>query len=99
MCYGLKTSPTHFQRLMNLILAPFIGKCAQVYIDDIIIYSKSVDVHHEHVSAICKALCNAGLKLKLPKCKFHQSEVLIWGCFFYINIYLFIEVYNTHNAG
>ncbi len=77
--YGLKTSPTHFQRLMNLILAPYIGKFAQVYIDDVIIYSKRVQDHPDHVKVVLKAIAFAGLKLKEKKCKFHQKEVLILG--------------------
>ena len=56
MPYGLTNAPSTFQRMMNRILAPYLNQFVQVYLDDIIIYSKTVEEHYSHIRKILELL-------------------------------------------
>ena len=62
-------------RLMNEVLRSFIGKFVVVYFDDILIYSKSLDEHIEHLRAVFGALHEARLFANLEKCTFCTNRV------------------------
>ena len=64
MPFGLCNAPATFQRLMNYVFQEFLGKFAAVYIDDIIIYSKTFEQHLDHMQQVFDALRNACLKIK-----------------------------------
>lgn len=72
---GLKNSPSVFQRLMNVVLHGCLGVYSFIYIDDIIIYSTTATEHLNHINAILQRLVDAGLKIKLSKCQFFQTEI------------------------
>lgn len=71
---GLATAPTIFQRFINSVLSPFLGKTCFAYLDDIIIFS-SVEEHEKHVTEILEALERNDLHLKPKKCAWEQKEV------------------------
>ena len=52
MMFGFKNAPAHFQRSMNLLLADLLDECVLVYMDDILIYSKTAAEHHNHVKQV-----------------------------------------------
>ena len=54
--FGPKNGPAHFQRVMNDTLRRVIGKCALVYIDDIIIFSDTFEDHIKHINEVLECL-------------------------------------------
>ena len=56
MPYGLKNALSHLQWSMNLLLANLLDKCVLVYMDDILIYSRTVYDHVAHVKAVFECL-------------------------------------------
>ena len=79
MPFGLTNAPATFQREMNRILLPLIGNCLFVYIDDIVVYSKSVEEHLEHLKQVFEIFSKYNLSLNLQKCKFFQKSVEVLG--------------------
>ena len=77
--FGLKNAPAVFQRLMQTVLGDLHLKGVVVYLDDIIIYSKTVQEHFELLREVFRRLREAGLKLSGPKCHFFMPSIKVLG--------------------
>ena len=75
MPFGLVNSGASFQRLMGHILRGLEYRFALIYIDDIIIFSKSVDEHLVHLEEVFRRLCDANVKLNPKKCSFVKQRL------------------------
>jgi len=73
--FGLKNAPSHFQRVMDAILSMYHLDFALTYIDDIIIYSKTLEEHLKHVDKVLKALQNVEITIVEEKCHFAYDNV------------------------
>ena len=78
MPFGLKNAPPTFQRYMSLILKDCVDFC-DVYMDDIIIYSATMEEHVLHVRTVLETLRDSNLKVKFKKCTFGQKSVEFLG--------------------
>src|SRR5258705_26193 len=76
MFFRLCNSPTTFQMMMNDILQDFIHNGEAIcYMDDILIYSRTLSDHRQTIHQVLTTLCKQRLFLKPEKCKFEQKEV------------------------
>ena len=74
MPFGLTNAPATFQRSINGILSQELDVCCIAYLDDVLIYSDTLEQHQKDVLRIMKRLKEAGIKLKPTKCEFHKEE-------------------------
>ena len=76
---GLKTSPGHFQSVMNKVFHDLIGVCVCVYMDDIVIFSKNKEDHAKHLQMVFDRLRKVGLRLHPKKGEFAKTEIKLLG--------------------
>jgi hypothetical protein len=79
MPFGLTNAPATFQRLMESCMGDLYLTYCLLYLDDIVIYSKTYSEHLERLEAVFGRLKEAGLKLKPSKCNFFQKTVKYLG--------------------
>ena len=79
MPFGLTNSGASFQRLMGHILRGLEYRFALIYIDDIVIFSKSIKEHLTHLEEVFRRLRNANVKLNPEKCSFVKQRIVYLG--------------------
>ena len=78
MPFGLKNAPSEFQNIMKEIFNPFSKFCI-VYIDDVLISSKSIDEHWKHLNSFLHIIKFNGLVVSSPKIKLFQTKIRFLG--------------------
>lgn len=79
MPFGLTNALATFQCLMNDVLAPFLRKFVLVFLDDILIYSQSLEEHINHLKQVLEQLRQHQLYMKISKCSFAQTQLSYLG--------------------
>lgn len=79
MPFGLANAPSSFQNHINDTLRGYLDEFCTAYIDDILIYSNSIEEHQIHVRKVLERLSRAGLQIDIKKCEFHVQSVKFLG--------------------
>ena len=79
MPFGLSNAPATFQRLMNSILATEMHEFVLVYLDDILVFSKSPEEHAKHLRRVLLKLREHKLYIQSKKCSFYQTQIKFLG--------------------
>lgn len=77
--FGLCNGPAAFQHFINSTLGDYFDEFCSAYIDDVLIYSKSLEEHKKHVLLVVQALKKAGLPIDIDKCEFHVTRTKFLG--------------------
>jgi hypothetical protein len=79
MSFGLTNAPAYFRYLMNKVFMEYLDKFIVVFIDDILIFSKMMEEHEEHLRLVLEKLRSNQLYAKFSKCEFWLTEVAFFG--------------------
>jgi len=85
MPFELINDSTSYQHYMNDVLFDYLHQFCQAYLDDIIIYSKTLKKHKRHVRLVLHRLRETDLQVDINKCEFHVQKI------FFLGLLLFIE--------
>ena len=83
MPFSLTNAPSTFMRLMNEVLKIFLGKFVIVYLDDILIFSKTKKEHLEHIRQVLQRLKEEKLLINLKKVFFYARGDCVFGIFLF----------------
>jgi len=75
MLFGLKNTPTTFQRLINDTLREYLNDFAITYLNDILIYSDDLEMHCSHMHKVLKKLNKRALYVKKSKSRFKTKKI------------------------
>lgn len=80
MPFGLKNAPAHFQQAMDTILGDLLREgWVKVYIDDIIVFSRTFNEHLKHIERVLQAVAKNGFTISIKKCQFAFAELRALG--------------------
>jgi hypothetical protein len=79
MSFGLTNASAYFMYLMNKVFMEYLDKFLVVFIDDILVYSKSEEEYVEHLRLILQKLQESRLYAKMSKCEFWLQQVAFLG--------------------
>ncbi len=85
MFFKLINKSAFYQHYLNDVLFEYLHQFCQIYLDDIIIYSKILKKHKRHVWLILHRLRKIDLQMNINKCKFHVQEII------FLKLLIFIE--------
>ena len=77
--FGLRNGPQVFQRIMNKVLSAMLWLFVLVYIDDIVVYSKTFEDHLVHLDKVLKAIIKVNITLSPPKCHIGYQSLILLG--------------------
>jgi hypothetical protein len=77
--FGLTNAPAYFMNMMNKVFMDELDKCVIVFIDDLLVFSKTAEEHAEHLRIVLGKLRQHQLHAKFSKCKFWMEEVAFLG--------------------
>jgi transposase InsO family protein len=80
MPFGLTNAPATMQAYMNNVLREHLDEFVSVYMDDILVYSRTLEEHVEHVRKVLYALEKYNLRLNPSKSEFHSQRIRFVGC-------------------
>jgi hypothetical protein len=79
MSFRLTNAPAYFMYLMNKVFMEYLDRFVVVFIDDILIFSKTMEEHEEHLRLVLEKLRSNQLHAKFSKCEFWLTEVAFLG--------------------
>ena len=77
--FGIKTAVSGFSRLMRAVLSGLLGEHALSYLDDVILFTPTVDLHLQMIDKVLQRFQDANLKIKLVKCQFLKKALCFLG--------------------
>jgi hypothetical protein len=75
MSFGLTNAPAYYMDLMNKDFMDYLDKYVVVFIDGMLVYSKSEEEHEEHLRLVLQKLQDPRLYVKISKCEFWMKQV------------------------
>ncbi|GBG73872.1 hypothetical protein CBR_g17584 [Chara braunii] len=79
MPFGLTNAPATFQRCMNDLFRPWLNKFVVVYLDDILVFSRTLQEHEGHLRQVLEKLREVNFKINAKKCEWAKTQVLYLG--------------------
>ena len=79
MSFDLMNAPAAFMNLMNRVFKPYLDRFPIVFINDILMYSKSREEHEDHLMSVLQTLRKHQLYAKFSKCEFWLKQVAFLG--------------------
>ena len=77
--FGLTNAPATFVDLMNKVFRQYVDKFVIVFIDDILVYSRTMEEHELHLKIVLGKLREKRLYAKFSKCEFGSEKLHFWG--------------------